>query len=143
MTALVKGHIVKERAAPAGRRFPVAASVVCWEGGLVGVVAGVADHVVVMYGGDIVEKAPVKAFFARPTHPYARALLAAMPRVDRPTESLEPIPGQVPTLAAMPEGCRFQGRCPLREDACARRPDLTQIAPDHFIRCVVVAREAR
>ena len=71
------------------------------------------------------------------------AEIAAMPRVDRPTESLEPIPGQVPTLAAMPEGCRFQGRCPLREDACARRPDLTQIAPDHFIRCVVVAREAR
>ena len=108
-----------------------------------GVVAGVADQVVVMYGGDVVEKAPVKDFFARPTHPYARALLAAMPRVDRPTDSLEPIPGQVPPLAAMPEGCRFQGRCPLREEACATRPALAEIAPGHFIRCVVKAREAR
>jgi peptide/nickel transport system ATP-binding protein len=108
-----------------------------------GVVAGVADQVVVMYGGDVVEKAPVKEFFAQPTHPYARALLAAMPRVDRPTDSLEPIPGQVPPLAAMPEGCRFQGRCPLREEACATRPALTEIAPGHFIRCVVKAREAR
>jgi peptide/nickel transport system ATP-binding protein len=108
-----------------------------------GVVAGVADQVVVMYGGDVVEKAPVKEFFAQPTHPYARALLAAMPRVDRPTDSLEPIPGQVPPLAAMPEGCRFQGRCPLREEACATRPALAEIAPGHFIRCVVKAREAR
>ena len=79
-----------------------------------GVVASVADRVMVMYGGDVVESAPVKAFFARPTHPYSEALLAAMPRVDRPSEALAPIPGQVPTLPDMPPGCRYQSRCPLR-----------------------------
>ena len=108
-----------------------------------GVVASVAQQVVVMYGGDVVESAAVKDFFARPLHPYARALLAAMPRVDKPTDALEPIPGQVPSLAAMPAGCRFQGRCPLREDACAVRPELTEMTPGHHIRCVVVAREKR
>ena len=108
-----------------------------------GVVASVAQKVVVMYGGDVVESAAVKDFFANPRHPYAKALLAAMPRVDKPTDALEPIPGQVPPLTAMPEGCRFQGRCPLREDACAVRPELTEMAPGHHIRCVVVAREAR
>ena len=79
-----------------------------------GVVAAVADRVIVMYGGDVVESAPVKEFFARPTHPYSEALLAAMPRVDRSAEALAPIPGQVPTLADLPAGCRFQSRCPLR-----------------------------
>jgi oligopeptide/dipeptide ABC transporter ATP-binding protein len=106
-----------------------------------GVVASSAQRVIVMYGGDVVESAPVTPFFARPRHPYARALLAAMPRVDKPTDSLEPIPGQVPTLAAMPDGCRFQGRCPLREEACAKRPPLVEVAPGHHVRCVVVARE--
>ena len=64
-----------------------------------GVVAAVADRVIVMYGGDVVESAPVEEFFARPTHPYSEALLAAMPRVDRSADALAPIPGQVPTLA--------------------------------------------
>jgi peptide/nickel transport system ATP-binding protein len=86
-----------------------------------GVVASVADRVMVMYGGDVVESAPVKAFFGRPTHPYSEALLAAMPRVDRPSEALAPIPGQVPTLPDMPAGCRYQSRCPLRIDKCAER----------------------
>jgi len=63
-----------------------------------GVVASVADRVLVMYGGDVVESAPVAEFFHRPTHPYSEALLAAMPRVDRSADDLAPIPGQVPTL---------------------------------------------
>ena len=67
-----------------------------------------------MYGGDVVESAPVNEFFARPTHPYSEALLAAMPRVDRSADALAPIPGQVPTLPDLPAGCRFQSRCPLR-----------------------------
>ena len=106
-----------------------------------GVVASVADRVMVMYGGDVVESAPVKAFFRRPTHPYSEALLAAMPRVDRPSEALAPIPGQVPTLPDMPAGCRYQSRCPLRIEKCAERPPLNPLpgAPEHRVRCWVRA----
>jgi peptide/nickel transport system ATP-binding protein len=104
-----------------------------------GVVASVADRVMVMYGGDVVESAPVKQFFSSPTHPYSEALLAAMPRVDRPSEKLAPIPGQVPTLPDMPAGCRYQSRCPFRIERCAERPSLKPIsgAPDHQVRCWV------
>jgi oligopeptide/dipeptide ABC transporter ATP-binding protein len=106
-----------------------------------GVVAAVADRVIVMYGGDVVESAPVKEFFARPTHPYSEALLAAMPRVDRSAEALAPIPGQVPTLPDLPAGCRFQSRCPLRIARCAELPPLIPLAaaPAHGVRCWVRA----
>jgi oligopeptide/dipeptide ABC transporter ATP-binding protein len=109
-----------------------------------GVVASVADRVMVMYGGDVVETAPVRQFFGRPTHPYSEALLAAMPRVDRSSESLAPIPGQVPGLPEMPRGCRFQSRCPLRVERCAARPPLVPLAgaPAHAVRCWVRAPEA-
>jgi peptide/nickel transport system ATP-binding protein len=105
-----------------------------------GVVASVADRVMVMYGGDVVESAPVRAFFARPTHPYAEGLLQAMPRVDR-VQELAAIPGTVPTLPEMPEGCRFQGRCSLRQERCRERPPLVPLtgAPDHAVRCWVRA----
>ena len=78
-----------------------------------GVVASVADRVIVMYGGDVVESAPVKEFFSRPTHPYSEALLAAMPRVDRSAAALAPIPGQVPTLPDLPPaaGSSRAARC--------------------------------
>jgi peptide/nickel transport system ATP-binding protein len=106
-----------------------------------GVVASIADRVMVMYGGDVVESAPVKPFFGRPTHPYSEALLAAMPRADRSSEVLAPIPGQVPTLPDMPAGCRYQSRCPLRIDKCAKRPPLNALGdlPDHRVRCWVRA----
>ena len=106
-----------------------------------GVVAAVADRVIVMYGGDVVESAPVKEFFRQPTHPYSEALLAAMPRVDRSAEALAPIPGQVPTLPDLPAGCRFQSRCPLRIAKCAELPPLIPLAaaPAHGVRCWVRA----
>ncbi len=106
-----------------------------------GVVAAVADRVIVMYGGDVVESAPVKEFFGRPTHPYSEALLAAMPRVDRSAATLAPIPGQVPTLPDLPAGCRFQSRCPLRIAKCAELPPLIPLAaaPAHGVRCWVRA----
>jgi len=106
-----------------------------------GVVASVADRVMVMYGGDVVESAPVKPFFRRPTHPYSEALLAAMPRVDRPSDALAPIPGQVPTLPDMPTGCRYQSRCTLRIGRCTQRPPLNPLpgAPNHHVRCWVRA----
>jgi peptide/nickel transport system ATP-binding protein len=106
-----------------------------------GVVASVADRIMVMYGGDVVERAPVKTFFRRPTHPYSEALLAAMPRVDRPSEALAPIPGQVPSLPTMPAGCRYQSRCPLRIERCVERPPLNPLPaePEHRVRCWVRA----
>ena len=104
-----------------------------------GVVASVADRVLVMYGGDVVESAAVRDLFVRPTHPYTSALLAAIPRADRSSDVIAPIPGQVPTLADMPTGCRFQSRCPLREDRCTQRPPLAAIdaAGTHQVRCWV------
>jgi peptide/nickel transport system ATP-binding protein len=102
-----------------------------------GVVASIASRVVVMYGGDVVETGPVDDFFARPSHPYSTALLRSVPRADRRPDSLEPIPGQVPTLFQMPAGCRFQSRCPHVMEVCAERPPLLPTAgrPDHQMRC--------
>jgi len=106
-----------------------------------GVVAANAQRVMVMYGGDVVESAPVREFFAAPRHPYSVALLAAMPRVDRPAGELAPIPGQVPALAAMPAGCRYQSRCPLRIERCAALPPLVAVGETgrHHVRCWVAA----
>ena len=102
-----------------------------------GVVASIAQRVVVMYGGDVVETAPVDEFFQRPSHPYSAALLKSVPRADRRPDSLEPIPGQVPTLLQMPAGCRFQSRCSQVMDTCAERPRLLPTAgrADHQMRC--------
>jgi peptide/nickel transport system ATP-binding protein len=103
-----------------------------------GVVASIADRVAVMYAGEIVEIAPVNELFARPTHPYTELLLRSIPRVDRDTGGLSAIAGQVPAIGAMPSGCRFAARCPLREPICtARDPLLVPLAdaPDHRVRC--------
>src|SRR5260370_15382152 len=67
-----------------------------------GVVASIADRVAVMYAGEIVEIAPVDQLFARPTHPYTELLLRSIPRVDQDASALSAIPGQVPSIAAMP-----------------------------------------
>ncbi|CAM4027779.1 ABC transporter ATP-binding protein [Bordetella muralis] len=103
-----------------------------------GVVAQIADRVAVMYAGEVVETADVNTLFARPTHPYTEALLRAMPRVDLDTAVLEPIPGSVPAITAMPRGCAYASRCPLREARCeAQAPTLEPIGQDHQVRCVV------
>ncbi len=103
-----------------------------------GVVASIADRVAAMYAGEIVEIAPVNQLFARPAHPYTELLLRSIPRVDRDTGNLSVIAGQVPALGAMPTGCRFAPRCPLREAVCTLRdPPLVALAdaPDHHVRC--------
>lgn len=103
-----------------------------------GVVAQIADRVAVMYAGEVVETADVNTLFARPTHPYTEALLRAMPRVDLDTAVLEPIPGSVPAITAMPRGCTYASRCPLREARCeAQAPALEPFGQDHQVRCVV------
>ncbi len=93
-----------------------------------------------MYAGEIVEIAPVNELFARPTHPYTELLLRSIPRVDRDAVGLSAIAGQVPSIGAMPTGCRFAARCPLREAICTTRdPLLVKLAdaPDHQVRCWV------
>jgi len=105
-----------------------------------GVVAHVADQVAVMYAGTIVESAAVKELFGNPSHPYTRALLSSIPRLDRDNSDLSPIQGMVPAIDAMPGGCRFFGRCPRKTDC---RPDeLPRLLPlknnpDHLVRCLL------
>jgi len=105
-----------------------------------GVVAALADRVAVMYAGDIVEIAGVNALFARPTHPYTEALLRSVPRSDRDTQTLYSIPGAVPPLTRMPQGCRFAARCELAIDICrTRNPslDVLNSGAAHSVRCWV------
>ena len=96
------------------------------------VVKQTANRLALMYAGEIVETATVAAFFSAPRHPYAGALLNALPDTDR-KKTLHPIEGTVPTLAPPPAGCRFRARCPRAAEACARHPDLTE--GSHPVRC--------
>ena len=90
-----------------------------------GVVAGLADTVHVMYAGKVVERGPVQDVFYRPSHPYARRLLACLPRLDRRSNDLEPIGGSPPSLIDLPAGCSFRPRCPEAIDRCAlEEPEL-------------------
>ena len=102
-----------------------------------GIVAAHADRVVVMYGGDMVESAPVRALFRNPAHPYSRALLASLPRVDRDLSELASIPGRVPPLTRLPDGCRFIDRCPHAMKICQALPRRVPVAVDaeHEVRC--------
>lgn len=109
-----------------------------------GVVAQIADRVAVMYAGQIVETAGVREIFSRPLHPYTEALLRAMPRVDMDTQSLQPIPGAVPAVTAMPAGCAYASRCPLRQPRCETlEPELEQVGAAHGVRCLVRAESAQ
>jgi peptide/nickel transport system ATP-binding protein/oligopeptide transport system ATP-binding protein len=102
-----------------------------------GVVAQIADRVAVMYAGEVVEQGPVGAIFANPQHPYTRALFSAIPRLDTPGQALSAIPGRVPPLDAMPPGCRFAPRCPLKRAGCEAEQTLAEVAPGHAARCHV------
>jgi peptide/nickel transport system ATP-binding protein len=100
-----------------------------------GVVAEVCDEVVVMYAGQIVERARVEELFAFPQHPYTVGLLGSLPRLDRRRPRLTAIEGAVPNMTAPVEGCRFQGRCPFRIEQCAEMPPLAAVHGDHLSRC--------
>ena len=100
-----------------------------------GVVAEVAQRVMVMYAGQVVEDAPVRELFANPQHPYTRGLLRAMPRARRTADRLQTIPGAVPSPMAWPAGCRFRDRCAEAFERCHRAPDLYQVGPAHHARC--------
>jgi peptide/nickel transport system ATP-binding protein len=100
-----------------------------------GVVAEAAQRVMVMYAGQVVESAPVRALFADPQHPYTRGLLRAMPRARRTTERLQTIPGTVPSPTAWPDGCRFRERCAEAFERCQNSPGLYDVGPGHQARC--------
>jgi peptide/nickel transport system ATP-binding protein len=101
-----------------------------------GVIAGAADRVAVMYAGRIVEEGPVRAIFREPAHPYTRGLLASMPG-GAPGQRLRAIDGNVPILGELPPGCAFNPRCPDRFEPCgtAPPPDFQAGAPDHQAKC--------
>ena len=101
-----------------------------------GVVADMAESVVVMYAGRVVERGSVDAIFAQPLHPYTRGLLASIPVLGKSTgQRLSSIRGSVPHALALPEGCSFQPRCDHRMPACAAMPELRDVAPGHAARC--------
>ena len=101
-----------------------------------GVVAEMAHRVAVMYGGQIVEQAPVAELFSDPKHPYTVGLLGSVPVIGRRTEELLVIKGRVPTLIDPKPGCRFVERCPMRMDRCDNAtPALVEIESGRQVRC--------
>jgi oligopeptide transport system ATP-binding protein len=110
-----------------------------------GVVAGLADRVMVMYAGYVVETAPVKELYANPRHPYTVGLLSSIPRLDeeRP-ERLTPIEGLPPDLIDPPAGCPFVSRCRFHVDRCLEQmPPLEDVGPRHQVACWVDITKAR
>jgi peptide/nickel transport system ATP-binding protein len=105
-----------------------------------GVVAEVAQRVVVMYAGKVVEEAPVERLFGNPAHPYTQGLIRSIPRIDLAAERkqrLETIAGTVPKLINPPVGCRFAPRCRFAIDECSRaQPPLREIEPGHKVACI-------
>ena len=102
-----------------------------------GVVAEVADRVIVMYAGKIVERAGVKALFEHPSHPYTRGLLESIPSLEDDRQRLKTIPGALPNPAAPPPGCRFEPRCGFRLEACrVAVPPLADIGGGHDSACI-------
>ena len=101
-----------------------------------GVIAEVADEVLVMYAGKIVEQAPVDALFADPQHPYTIGLLGSIPQLDQEREQLATIEGTVPSPNRQPKGCRFAPRCPFADRRCHEEPPpLREVGADHQVAC--------
>ncbi len=96
----------------------------------------VADSLVILYAGEIVETGAVRHIFGRPLHPYTQGLLAA-----QPGEGMQPIPGVSPNMSDLPEGCIFAERCPFHNRACTERPRLREAEPGHFVSCCRAIRK--
>jgi oligopeptide/dipeptide ABC transporter ATP-binding protein len=107
-----------------------------------GVVANIADLVAVMYAGRIVETAKVSEIFENPQHPYTKALIASIPRLDNQPERLQMIEGAPHHLQnEEPDGCSFYARCAFHQNICAeKRPELVEIRPDHLAACHIARK---
>ncbi|MBU3189901.1 ABC transporter ATP-binding protein [Clostridium bowmanii] len=101
-----------------------------------GVIAEMAEYVVVMYAGKVVEEAPVIELFKNPMHPYTEGLMKSKPSLDKDVDRLYSIPGQVPNPINMPEECYFCARCPNAMDICrVQQPPIKEIRPGHKVAC--------
>lgn len=100
-----------------------------------GIVADIADRVIVMYAGRVVEEASCRQLFAHPLHPYTSGLLKCIPRIDDTRELLDTIEGQVPTPANFPSGCRFHPRCPYATEICEKILPVPVDKGDHIVAC--------
>ncbi|MCD6450672.1 MAG: ABC transporter ATP-binding protein [Thermotogaceae bacterium] len=101
-----------------------------------GVIASMADRIMVMYGGKQMELGSADDVFYRPVHPYTHMLLKSIPRIDRRVAKLEPIPGQPPRMVNIPPVCPFLPRCPRRIEKCKESlPELVEMESGHFVRC--------
>jgi len=101
-----------------------------------GVVSELADDVIVMYAGRVIERCAAERLFSEPQHPYTVGLLGSIPRLHLQQERLSAIEGFVPDPAAFPEGCRFHPRCPFAVDRCRNEiPPVKEIKPNHFVAC--------
>jgi oligopeptide/dipeptide ABC transporter ATP-binding protein len=101
-----------------------------------GLVGDIADRVAVMYAGQIVELAPAQELMVRPLHPYTQALIASVPKLSNRADRLTAIPGTVPSLGALPSGCRFHPRCPKAQPGCAQHaPEWVEAQPGRWVRC--------
>jgi len=100
-----------------------------------GVVAEMADEVVVMYAGKVVERGDVRTIFGNPHHPYTQGLLHSIPRLDERVDRLEVIKGTVPSPFNLPTGCLFKRRCPYRMPICDVAPPYRVVADAHYSRC--------
>lgn len=102
-----------------------------------GVVRESTDEVVVMYAGKIMERAPTAALFEAPLHPYTSGLIASIPKLSETKERLTEIPGDVPMLDSLPQGCLYHERCPYARELCRRiSPELTEQADGRAVRCL-------
>jgi peptide/nickel transport system ATP-binding protein/oligopeptide transport system ATP-binding protein len=101
-----------------------------------GIVGDIADRLAVMYAGQIVELAPAADLLTRPLHPYTKALMNSVPKLERAADRLSAIPGNVPNLGFFPSGCRFHPRCPVARPDCAQKaPELVEVEPGRCVRC--------
>ena len=101
-----------------------------------GVIAELCDEVVVMYAGKVAETAPVIELFKHPKHPYTKGLLSSIPRLENQRKvKLNVIKGMVPSLCELPQGCRFQNRCPQVQKICSVQPHKKSVGENHFASC--------
>jgi oligopeptide/dipeptide ABC transporter ATP-binding protein len=102
-----------------------------------GIVGDMAERVAVMYAGQVVEMSPARELLKRPLHPYTKALMNSVPKLNGNMERLSAIPGTVPTLGNFPAGCRFFPRCPSAHPECATtQPQLVEVEPNRWVRCL-------